>query len=157
VHNVTTMVYRVKHCSRKEYMAHRGKLHAFWKMTVTFRPLYFLGKRSLCSLDRRLGGSQIQSGRGGGNKIVAPCKNRTVIVKPYWDTRRVFHKRVRPPQTLSSDIRTHFIPSLPISPRSVLIFNSHLHLDLSSDIFLGNFLTKIICAFYIPFSSAIAD
>jgi hypothetical protein len=99
IHVITTKLNRVKHCS-KECGEHRGKLHAFWKVAVTIQPLYFLRKSFRCSLDRRLGGHQIQSDRGGGNKIFAPGKNRTAVVKPYSDTSQVFHKRVRPPQNL---------------------------------------------------------
>jgi hypothetical protein len=64
----------------KAYWGVELQIHAFfdlgtrWKGEVRFtiRPLYSLGKILLYSLDRRLGGPQNPSGRGGEEKNYQP-------------------------------------------------------------------------------------
>jgi hypothetical protein len=58
-----------------------------WRFVVSFtpRPLYSQGKSPWYPLDRRLGGPQSRSGRGGEDKIPSPCRKsnpRTPIVQP---------------------------------------------------------------------------
>jgi hypothetical protein len=46
-----------------------------WVVSFTLRPLYRQGKSPWYPLDRRLGGTQSRSGRGGEEKIPRPCRD----------------------------------------------------------------------------------
>jgi hypothetical protein len=50
--------------------------------SFTPRPLYPRGSNPRYPLNRRLGGPQDRSGRGGEKKIPAPAGNRTPVVQP---------------------------------------------------------------------------
>jgi hypothetical protein len=51
-----------------------------WVVSLTPRPLYLQGKNPWYPFDRRLGGPQSRSGRGGEEKFPATAGNRTPIV-----------------------------------------------------------------------------
>jgi hypothetical protein len=51
-------------------------------VSFTSRPLYPPERSHRHPLDRRQGGSQSRSGRGGEKNLSAPAKNSTPVVQP---------------------------------------------------------------------------
>lgn len=85
----------------------RGKLHAVWKVAFAFQLLYFLGKSGY-QMDCRSDGLGIRFSQA----MVAEIESLHLeTIEPrssnLTETRNeLFHKRVRPSQTLSSGTRT---------------------------------------------------
>jgi hypothetical protein len=108
-------------------------------VSFTPRPLYPRGKSPRYPLDRRLGGPQSRSGRGGEKKHSRPLPElEPPIIQPV-------------AQRYTTDL-----PWLrPTSLRPILILSSNRQLGISSSLFPSSFPTNILCAFLLESANVI--